>query len=177
MSIFADVRFLIKRLHISIALDRNIWDNIAIVVALNSLHNDFSTTTKSILKRGDKIINKIQQILAFTEVKFISKHITGSTEDLAMMSKSRNLTKRKASSKDKYFNYRKLGHWRRDCTLPDYQKQKKNKNKSTTSPSNRQPRHRNRTNIAAITINKVDSDPKLYRPGKADMVKVMTSSQ
>ena len=32
------------------------------------------------------------------------------TGDLAMMSKSTDLAKQKASAKDKYFNYRKFGH-------------------------------------------------------------------
>ena len=36
MSIFADVRFLIKQLQAAITLEQDIWDSIAIVVAFNS---------------------------------------------------------------------------------------------------------------------------------------------
>lgn len=49
MSIFADIRFLIKRLRAAITPNRAIWDSIAIVVALDSLHDDFKTTTTSML--------------------------------------------------------------------------------------------------------------------------------
>ena len=36
MSIFANVRFLIKQLRAAITLEQDIWDSIAIVVAFNS---------------------------------------------------------------------------------------------------------------------------------------------
>lgn len=43
MSIFADVRFLIKQLRDDITPGRDIWNSITIVVALNSLHDNFKT--------------------------------------------------------------------------------------------------------------------------------------
>lgn len=73
MSVFANVRFLIKRLRAAITPERDIWDSIAIVVALDSLHDDFEATTASMLERGDKTIEEIQQILALTEAKLVSK--------------------------------------------------------------------------------------------------------
>lgn len=100
------MQFLIKQPPVLIASDQNIWDNITIIVALDSLHNNFSTITKSMLKWKDKTINKIWQILASTEVKFISKHVMGVNKDLVIISKSRNLIKQKVDSKDKYSNYR-----------------------------------------------------------------------
>lgn len=60
MSIFADVRFLVKRLQSAITPNRDIWDSIAIVVALDSLHDDFETATASMLERGDKTIKEIE---------------------------------------------------------------------------------------------------------------------
>lgn len=112
MSRFADVRFLVKRLRSAITPNRDIWDSIAIVVALDSLHDDFETTTNSMLESGDKSIDKIQQILASAEAKFLSKRATGITGDLAIMSKGRNsgFNKRKATSEDRCFNCQKLGY-------------------------------------------------------------------
>lgn len=42
---------------------QDLWDTIAIVVALNSLYNDFDITTARLFKRGNKIIHQIQSIL------------------------------------------------------------------------------------------------------------------
>ena len=167
MSIFAEVRFLIKRLRAAITPNRDIWDSIAIVIVLDSLHDDFETTTASMLERGDKTIDEIQQILASAEAKFISKRATRVTGDLAMMSKDRNSTKRKASSEDKCFNCGKLGHRGRDCTLPDQRKRNK---PHKSSRSNHQQAKRNRANIATSTGDD-DSDPEPFKPGIANMVK------
>ena len=59
MSRFADVRFLMKRLQSAITPNLDIWDSIAIIVILGSLHNDFETTTTSMLEQGDKTIDEI----------------------------------------------------------------------------------------------------------------------
>ncbi len=42
---------------------RDLWDTIAIVIALDSLHEDFDMTTASLLETGDKMIDEIQSIL------------------------------------------------------------------------------------------------------------------
>lgn len=68
MSIFANVQFLIKQLQATITSDCNIWDSIAIIVALDSLYNNFDITNKSILKQDDKKIDKTQKILASAKV-------------------------------------------------------------------------------------------------------------
>ena len=101
--------------------NRDIWDSIAIVVTVDSLHDNFETTTTSMLEQGDKTIDEIQQILTSAEAKFISKRATGVTGDLAMMSQGRNSSgmKRKATSEDKCYNCQKYGHFGRDCRLPD----------------------------------------------------------
>lgn len=43
-------------------------------------------TTTSMLEQEDKSIDKIHQILVFTEAKFINKLATGVTRNLTMMS-------------------------------------------------------------------------------------------
>lgn len=173
MSRFADVQFLVKRLQAAITPNRDIWDGISIAVTLDSLHNDFDIITESMLEWGDKSIDKMQQILASAEAKFISKRATGVTGDLAM-SKGRNSTaKKRANSDDKCFNCGKLGHWGRDCTLPDH-RAKWSKSDKSSSSKQRQAK-RNRANIAAFSDD--DSDPEPFRPGKANMVKEKESSQ
>lgn len=60
MNIFADVWFLIKRLQVAITPNWDIWDSIAIAVTLDSLHDDFESTTTTMLECGNKIIDEIQ---------------------------------------------------------------------------------------------------------------------
>lgn len=87
--------------------------------------------------------------------------------NLAMMSKDRNLTKKKANSKDKCFNCEKLGHWRRNCTLLNQGK----KNKPyKSSRSNYQQAKRNCANIAASTNNN-NFDCKPFKLGIANIAK------
>ena len=51
-------------------------------MVLDLLHNDFEVTTASVLEWGDKTIKEIEQILALTKVKLISKQATKMIEDL-----------------------------------------------------------------------------------------------
>lgn len=86
-SVFAEVRFLTKRLKAAITPGKDIWDIIAIVVALDSLHNDFEPTIASMLESGEKPIEEIYQILASAKAKLKSKRATGVISDLAMISR------------------------------------------------------------------------------------------
>lgn len=165
MSIFADVRVLIKRLRAAIAPNRDIWDSIAIVVALDSLHDDFEATTASMLERGDQTIEEIQQILASAEAKLISKRATGVTGDLVMVSRGRNFGKRKVASSDKCYNCHKLGHFGRDCKLPNQRVSGNRQDKRARiedSSNQRQQQSRNQAHIVAADD---DSNPEPFRPG------------
>lgn len=94
MQIFAEVQYLCKRLWIAIISNRDLWDIIAIVIALNTLYKDFETMTVSFLETGNKIINKIQNILLFKEAKNISKYINKRISKLTMTFIDNNKGKR-----------------------------------------------------------------------------------
>lgn len=57
MQIFAEVWYLCKRLCIVMTLGRDLWDIIAIVITLDTLHNDFEITIASLLETGNKTID------------------------------------------------------------------------------------------------------------------------
>ena len=100
--------------------NQDFWDTIAIVIDLNTLHNDFETTTTSLLEIGDKLIDKIQSILQSKKAKNISKCTTKGTGKLAMTFRNNiNSFKRKANNNEKCFNYYKLGHFGKNCPCLD----------------------------------------------------------
>ena len=59
-----------------------------LVVALDSLHDNFEITTAPLLYSGNKDVEKIQQIVTFTEVANLAKQVIGATADLALMTKT-----------------------------------------------------------------------------------------
>ena len=63
MQIFAEVRYLCQRFQTVMTPGQDFWDTIAIVIALNSLYDNFDTTIASQLEAGDKTIDQIQSIL------------------------------------------------------------------------------------------------------------------
>lgn len=119
MQIFTEVRYLCKRLRIAMTPGRDFWDTIAIVIALDTLHNDFDTTTASLLEMGDKTIDQIQSNLQLKKAKNISKRTTDAVGDLAMAFRDNGAPKRKANSNEECYSYHKLGYFRRDCPLPN----------------------------------------------------------
>lgn len=54
-------------------LERDLWDTIAIVIVLDTLHDNFDTITASLLETRDKTIDQIQSILQLKKAKNISK--------------------------------------------------------------------------------------------------------
>ena len=77
MQIFIKVKYLCKRLCTAMTLNRDLWDMIAIVIALDSLHKDFDTTTANLLETDNMTIDQIQSILQSKEAKNLSKHAIG----------------------------------------------------------------------------------------------------
>lgn len=125
---FTDIHFLVKWLQLAITPNQKIWDSIAIVIALNSLYNNFETTTTSMFESRDKTIVKIQQILVTAEAMFISKQAIRVTKSLAILSQEKS-GKRKATSNNRCFNYNKLEYFGWDY------RQKKSKSKETIRES------------------------------------------
>lgn len=94
--------------------NQDLQDTIAIIIALDSLQNNFDITTASLLETGDKSTNEIQSILSSKEVKNISKHTIKGTKKLTMVFKNNNGLKQKVFSCKDCFNYYELGYFRRD---------------------------------------------------------------
>lgn len=122
-----------------------------IVVALDSLHEDFDTTTASPLKAGDKTIDQIQSIFQLKEVKNLSKRATGDTGDLAMTFRDKS-PRRKANSNEECYNYHKFGHFERDCFLPD-KKLNRNTQQSRRKKSRKGDSRRDRSGTRDSTPN------------------------
>lgn len=76
------------------------------------LHDNFKVIIANMIKYKDKIIKEIEQILALTEIKLVSKQIIGMIENSAMTSKK--LRKKKVFSIKKYFNSGKLNYFKKD---------------------------------------------------------------
>ena len=63
---------------------RDMWNTIAICIALNTLYDNFDMITASLLDTRDKTIDQIQGILQSKEAKNLRKRSTGAIKDLAM---------------------------------------------------------------------------------------------
>lgn len=101
-------------------LNQDLWDMIAIVIVLDSLHQDFDTILASLLETGNKFIDKIKRILQPKEVKNLSKWVTENTGNLAIGFREKiSSIKRKVTNKDKYYNCYIFGYFGCDCFLFD----------------------------------------------------------
>ena len=81
---------LIQCLQSAITKHRTIWDSIILVVAFDSLYDDFEMTTAPLLHSGDKDLEEIQQIVISTKIANLAKQVTGQTADVAMIAKKRS---------------------------------------------------------------------------------------
>lgn len=96
IQIFAEIKYFCKRLQMVITLGQDLQDTIAIVIALDSLYNDFNTNTASLLEAGNKTINQIQSFLLSKKVKNISKQVIENISNLAKIFRnSSNATKKR----------------------------------------------------------------------------------
>lgn len=107
-----------QRLQSAVTEQRRIWENITLVVVLDSLHDNFEMTTALLFHSGDKNLEEIQQIVTSTETANLAKRAVGTTTDLAMMVKKKHSDKQhatKSKANEEYFNCGKKGHYAKDC--------------------------------------------------------------
>lgn len=95
MQIFTKVQYLCKRLQIAITLKQNFWDIIRIEIARDLLYNNFDTTTTSLLKVGNKIIDQIYSILQLRKAKNNGKRAIKAIRDPAIAFKDNKGPKKK----------------------------------------------------------------------------------
>lgn len=121
VSYFSKVGVLFKQLKVVVMLNKNIWDNITVVVKINALHKEFEYITFRLLEQEEeKSMSKTQSILLSNKTKLLSKRLIGVTTKLVHMSRRNNQKcKVMATSKEKYFNCYKMKHFRQDCRMPD----------------------------------------------------------
>lgn len=70
---FTDIKLLIKRFKAILMQNYNIYKNIIIVIAFNSIYYNFETKILILFKTDNIIIDKIQQILYFAKLKNLNK--------------------------------------------------------------------------------------------------------
>lgn len=65
--------------------NRNIYNGIIIIIVLNSIYDNFEIKTSNFFKIRNKLIDEIQQIFYFVEVKYFSKQAIGVINNLSML--------------------------------------------------------------------------------------------
>lgn len=182
---FSKVGVLVKQLRAAVTSNRDIWDTLTIVVAINVLHNKFDYIISRLLGQGGKkSVAEIQSLLSFAEAKLLSKKAVGVIVDLVYMSRnSSHKRKTTTTSKDKCFNCHKIGHYRKDCKYPDYRLLNKKRSSNNTRQDrdcNNSLRARQNNNTqpckANVTANLKDenSDLKPFCPKKAFITTKLT---
>lgn len=88
----------------------DLCNTFAIVISLDTLHNNFDTTTTSLLEIGNMIIDQIQNILQSKETKNLSKQSIRAVRDIAMTFRDNYSRKKKGTTKiitnnNECFNY------------------------------------------------------------------------
>lgn len=113
--IFAEVQYLCKRLKAAMTEGRDSFKTIAIVIALDTLHDDYNTTTASMFKTGNKSIDEIFAIIQSKEAKIKSKRAARNMGDIAISTQCKtsnpSFQKRKANSDKECYNCYQKRHF------------------------------------------------------------------
>ena len=124
-AIFGDVRSLIKRLKSALQEDRDIWDDIHIVIALGALSPDYNINKAHITTSKEIQVREVEQYLASEEVQINSDCLVGVEPELAMGMQYKGrpagqnslYETRKGHDDDRVcYNCGKPGHLMRDCS-------------------------------------------------------------
>ena len=83
-AIFGDVRSLIKRLKAAVREDRDIWDDIHIIIALGALAPEYDVNKAHITTSKEMQVQEVQQYMASEEVQINSDRQVGVKPELAM---------------------------------------------------------------------------------------------
>ena len=86
-----------------------------LLVALDSLHDNFEMTTALFFYSNDKNLKGIQQIVTSTKAANLIKHIVGAIIDLTMIVKKKQLERNHSRPNEECFNYRKKNYYMKDC--------------------------------------------------------------
>jgi len=119
----AEVKTLARRLRDSIAEGKNVIDSFAIVIWLDSLHEDFDNVIATLLD-ADKSMEDMQEILSSHEQKSLSKRATGVPSEVAMNTKGSNSSGKQREG-PKCYNCQKYGHIAKDCSKPNRRDKRK----------------------------------------------------
>ena len=170
-AIFGEVKQLVDRLQAAVTPNRTIWDSIVIVVALDSLHEEFQPIIAPLLHAGDKELEEIQQIVTSTEAGLMAKRATGiSAGDVAMSSRFKFDPKpRQNRNNDECFYCNKKGHYARDCN-----KRKNEEGDINSQEAKRARWQKTRDDRKAASIRERpdnNNDLELFAPGRACMTK------
>lgn len=116
-TIFAQIKQLVQCLQLVVTEQKTIWENITLVVAFDSLHDDFEMTTALLLYFGNKDLEEIHQIVTSTKAANLAKQAVRATADLAMMAKKKRLKRSgfRLRTNQECFNCGKKGHYAKDC--------------------------------------------------------------
>lgn len=100
---------------------RDLFETIAIVIALDMLYNNFDITIASIVKTENKSINEIFIIIQSKEAKLKSKLVIGNISNI-IPSFCTLPNKIKATYDNLYYNYYYKGHFGQNCSLSDHKR-------------------------------------------------------
>lgn len=85
------------------------------VIAIDSLHNDFEITTASLFHSNDKNLEGIQQIVTSTKAAIMARQVIGAIAELIIMIKKTRLERSDSKLNEEYFNYKKKCYYARNC--------------------------------------------------------------